>query len=298
MTTRRKGNARRLLAAPPEPTAVEEVRNNQWTAVADDVDYSRSSTGDLRSIPATLLRMLWGVIVVVGIAVGVTWGVYRYTTTSPRFAVKDLQVKGLARTSRESILQMSGVTLGDNLFRLNLGHVEACLLKNPWVREAHVTRKLPSTLRVDLEEREAAAIAVMARHLFLVTRVGEAFKEAASDDPSDLPSITGVTVDDSPRDPGLEKQRLSTALDVLHQYSQVRLSRIYPAEEVHLTPGGEVVLMVGPKGTALYLGFGPWPRKLSLAERVFAKLQAQHSTPSLVFLDNRAHPERVVVRVN
>ncbi len=298
MTTGRKGNARRVLVAPTEPTAVEEVLDNRRTVVADHFEYSRTSGGDLRAIPSTLLRMLWGVIVVVGIAVGVTWGAYRYTTTSPRFAVKDVQVNGLVRTSHDTILQMSGVALGDNLFRLNLDHIEARLLKNPWIRDAHVARKLPSTLRVDLEEREATAIAVMAEHLFLVTHLGEAFKEAASDDPSDLPSITGVTVEDSPRDPALEKQRLSTALEVLHHYSQVRLSRIYPAQEVHLTPGGEVVLMVGPKGMALYLGFGPWPKKLSLAERVFAKLQAQRSTPSLVFLDNRAHPERVVVRVN
>jgi len=87
-------------------------------------------------------------------------------------------------------------------------------------------------------------------------------------------------------------------LDVLNHYAQVKLSRTYPAEEVHLTPGGEVVLTVGHKGIALYLGFGPWSKKLALAERIFSKLQAQRSTPSLVFLDNRAHPERVVVRVN
>ena len=97
---------------------------------------------------------------------------------------------------------------------------------------------------------------------------------------------------------GLEKQRLLIALDVLSQYSQVKLARTYPPEEVHLTPGGEVVLTIGRKGTALYLGFGPWSKKLALAERIFAKLLAQRATPSLVFLDNRAHPERVVVRLN
>lgn len=295
MSRSRKANARRLLVAPSEPTAVEAEFDGRDSGADNEVGHSRAS---LRAFPSALIRTLWGVFVVVGIAVGVTWGVYRYTTSSPRFAVKDVQVSGLVRTSRDAILQMSGVNLGDNLFRLNLASVEARLLKSPWIREAHVARKLPSTLRVDVEEREAAAIAVMAGQLFLVTRLGEPFKELATDDPNDLPSITGVTVEGTPRDPGLEKQRLSTALDVLHHYSQVRLSRIYPPEEVHLTPGGEVVLMVGPKGMALYLGFGPWPKKLSLAERIFAKLQAQRSTPSLVFLDNRAHPERVVVRVN
>jgi cell division protein FtsQ len=105
-------------------------------------------------------------------------------------------------------------------------------------------------------------------------------------------------VDSAPRDSGLEKQRLAVALDVLNHYSQSKLFRTHPPEEVHLTPGGEIILTVGHKGTAVYLGVGPWSKKFALAERIFAKLQGQRSTPSLVFLDNRAHPERVVVRVN
>ncbi len=298
MTRNRKANVRRLLSAPSEQIVVDEIRDCYGNDLGSDLAQDKNPVGEPRSVPTAVIRALWGIVVVVGIAVGVTWGVYRYTTTSPRFAVREVQVNGLARVTRDSILQTSGISLGDNLFKLDLGVVEARLMKNPWVREAHVTRKLPSTLRVDIEEREAAAIAVILGHLFLVTRMGDPFKEVATDDPSDLPSITGVVVDDAPRDAGLEKQRLSIALEVLHHYSQTRLSRIYPTEEIHITPGGEVVLMAGPKGMALYLGFGPWPKKLGLAERILAKLQAQHSTPSLVFLDNRAHPERVVVRVN
>jgi hypothetical protein len=34
-----------------------------------------------------------------------------------------------------------------------------------------------------------------------------------------------------------------------------------------------------------------------MAERVIAELAAKGRTPGLVFLDNEAHPERVVVRM-
>jgi len=297
MTRGRHANARRLLTAPSEQNWADESADDRFEENSRVAESGRASCG-LLAISKKIVRLVWGALVVVGCAVGVTWGVYRYTTTSPRFAVKDIQISGAVRTTHDSLVKLSGVTLGDNLFKLNLGVTENRLLKDPWIRGVKVSRQLPATLHVDIDEREATAVAVLDGHLLLVTRQGETFKELANEDPNDLPTITGVTVDDTPRDLSLEKQRIGVALDVLNHYAQVKLSRTYPAEEVHLTPGGEVVLTVGHKGIALYLGFGPWSKKLALAERIFSKLQAQRSTPSLVFLDNRAHPERVVVRVN
>ncbi len=295
MTRTRQANARRVFTAPSEQNWADESPDDRLFE-EDAVHESQKSRFLL--ISGRIIRLVWGVLVVIGCAVGVTWGVYRYTTTSPRFAIKDIQISGTARTTRESLIKASGVSLGDNLFKLNLSVTENRLLKDPWIRDVHVSRQLPSTLHVEIDEREASAVTVLAGHLLLVTRQGETFKEFANEDPSDLPTITGVTVNDTPRDMSLEKQRMGVALDVLNHYAQTKLSRTYPAQEVHLTPGGEIVLMVGHKGIALYLGFGPWSKKLVLAERIFAKLQALRSTPSMVFLDNRAHPERVVVRVN
>jgi cell division protein FtsQ len=298
MTQTRHANARRLLTAPSEQNWANESSEDRLFDENSQVAEGGQASRGLLAVTKKIIRLVWGVLVVVGCAVGVTWGVYRYTTTSPRFAVKDIQFSGAVRTTRDSLLKGTGVTLGDNLFKLNLSATENRLLKDPWIREVHVSRQLPSTLHVEIDEREASALAVLAEHLLLVTRQGEIFKEFANEDPGDLPTITGVTVDDTPRDLSLEKQRIAVALDVLNHYSQSKLSRTYPPQEVHLTPGGEIILTVGHKGIALYLGFGPWSKKLVLAERIFAKLQTQRSTPSMVFLDNRAHPERVVVRVN
>jgi cell division protein FtsQ len=294
MTNGQKANMRRVVTAPAEENSLDGVYNQD----RNEASFDAGESGGFGSISKRIFQIVWGFIVVVGIAVGVTWGVYHYTTTSPRFAVKEIQLTGAIRTTRDDVLQLAGISLGDNLFKINPLAVEERLVKDHWIRQAHVTRGLPTTLHVEIEEREAVAVAVVAGHLLLVTQQGDAFKEVAPEDPSDLPSITGVAIDDAPRDSALEKQRILVAMDVLRHYSQVKLSRVYPAQEVHLTPGGEAILMVGAKGIALHLGVGPWYKKFAMAERIFAKLQAQRSAPSLVFLDNRAHPEKVVVRVN
>jgi cell division protein FtsQ len=244
------------------------------------------------------IKVVWSLIVVLGSALGLTWGVYHYATTSARFATKEIQVQGATRLTREQVLVASGIKLGDNLFKLDLPLVEKRLLNNPWLAQVRVTRRLPSTVGIELQEREAAALALVMGQLFLVNRQGESFKAATAEDPSDLPLITGVAVEDGSNDTALYRQRIALALDVLNHYSQSRLSKSYQPQEVHLTPGGEAIMTVGHKGTTLYLGVGPWSKKFVMAERVLARLQAQRSSPALVFLDNRANPDRVVVRVN
>jgi cell division protein FtsQ len=57
------------------------------------------------------------------------------------------------------------------------------------------------------------------------------------------------------------------------------------------------VLVVGKDATALHLGRGPYRQNLEQASRVMAELQNRRGQASVVFLDNDAHPERVVVRM-
>jgi cell division protein FtsQ len=61
--------------------------------------------------------------------------------------------------------------------------------------------------------------------------------------------------------------------------------------------GGGAVLTVGKDGVTLELGHGPWRKKLLMAARVIGRLRAKGQQPGIVFLDNEAHPERVVVRM-
>ena len=297
MTRDARAHANRLLTTSEQRAAAWRTADMNSADGCQD-QSTVTSRGRAWASIADALRVLWSLVVVLGSAIGLTWAVYHYATTSVRFAINDVQTNTLTRVTKDQVLADSGITLGDNLFKLNVGNVEGRLLKNPWIAQARVTRRLPSTIHLELQEREAAALALVMGQLFLVNRQGETFKPASTEDPSDLPLITGVTVDDGPRDTALYRQRISLALDVLNHYSQCHLAKSYAPQEVHLTPGGEAVMTLGHKGTTLYLGVGPWSKKFVMAERVLARLQAQRSTPALIFLDNRANPNRVVVRLN
>ena len=253
-----------------------------------------------RSVGALLwsaAKVASGLAVVVGASLAVAWSAHHYALTSPRFAIRTVDLVGAKRNSLEQIETDSGITVGANIFALDSEAAEHKLLENPWISEVKVTRRLPNTLRVELTEREAAALVTLADHLYLVTREGVPFKEVQAGDPFDLPLITGVSPENLQRDRKREIERIQTGLEVLRQYDRVPMSRVYPAEEVHLADAGDVTLSAGKDGVALELGAGPWRKKLLMAEEVVGELRKKGRTPGIVFLDNSAHPDRVVVRM-
>lgn len=245
----------------------------------------------------SLLKLLSGVLIVVGASGAVAWGAHRYAMSTPRFAVKKLEISGNRRKSDGEIVKLAGIQPGQNIFALDTEKAERALLEDPWIREVKITRELPSTLEVALAEREAGAVAAIGEQLYLVTRAGEPFKTLGEGDPFDLPVVTGISAENLARDREREIERIALGLEILRHYERVGMSKIHPAQEIHVMPGGEAVLTVGKSGVTLHLGSGPWRKKLLMAERVVGRLAAKGRVPGIVFLDNKAHPERVVVRM-
>lgn len=243
------------------------------------------------------LKVALGLSLLLGAVVTLAWGVHRYAQTTPRFAIVNLEVEGTKRLARDDVLATAGVRKGQNLFSLDIPKAEKALVASPWISSAHVTRRLPGTVRLQVVERDPRAILVMDGKTFLVSSDGTPFKELGQGDPHDFPLITGVSAAELRRDRRAEMERLARTLALLRQYEELPLGRTHPIQEVHLTDSGAASLTVGESGLALHLGAPPWKQKLLRAERVLSKAERAGGTPQVVFLDNDAHPERVVMRV-
>ncbi|MBX3182238.1 MAG: FtsQ-type POTRA domain-containing protein [Polyangiaceae bacterium] len=243
------------------------------------------------------VKLASGVLVVLGAAVALAWGLHRYALTTPRFAIEKIDVTGAKRIRTDQMLKRAEVKRGDNLLAVDVEALEKKLLEDPWIVSAKVERRIPQTLAIRVEEREVAALASIGGELFLVSRSGEPFKQHEPGDPLDLPVITGVSAEDFARDRARQIDRIAVGIQVLRQYARVPMSKVHAPQEVNLGDSGDVVLTIGKSGMALHLGRGPWRSKLLMAWRVMGSLSKQGRLPRVVFLDNRAHPERVVVRM-
>jgi cell division protein FtsQ len=238
-----------------------------------------------------------GVCLVLGTAGATAFGSYRLALSSPSFAIRHVEVETSRRLPDREVARRAGIVVGESLLGLDLAQAERRLLADPWVQSVKVTRKLPQTVRIQLSEHEAVALAAIDAEIFLVAATGEPFKAWEAGDVHDLPVLTGVTAEALAQDRQGAVARLGTGLRVLEHYQRLPVSRVQRPEEVHLGPDGSVVLTVGVHGVALHLGHGPWPKKLLMVAEVLRKFDAQRELPGVVFLDNEFHPERVVVRM-
>jgi cell division protein FtsQ len=295
-----KARAHRLhgsaVSAPPEEVAVGESPAPPKTGRSAK-SLSPEPAGRVLDRVALALKLFAGLAVVVIASSAVAYSLHRYALTTHRFAIQKVELKGGRRVTPEKVRATAGIELGKNLFAFDTKKAEEALLGDPWVSSARVTRELPSTLRVEISERDAYAVAVLGERPWLVTRDGEPFTEVRADDPYDLPVLSGVSAQAIARDRASAIERLKLGTDLLRQYERLAVAKVHPAQEVALNTSGHTVLTVGKSGITLELGRPPYARKLSMAERVISELRQKGRAPGIVFLDNDAHPERVVVRM-
>ncbi len=82
---------------------------------------------------------------------------YDKVTGSQLFILKEIELQGTKRATPEELLRALEPYKSRSLWQLDLQTIRAVIEKNPWVREAEVSRVLPDSLRVTVHEREPVA---------------------------------------------------------------------------------------------------------------------------------------------
>ena len=143
------------------------------------------------------LAAKWGVLlsvnaVVLGLLGYAAAEVARSVQDSPEFAVETIRVEGTRRTSPDSVRRALADLQGENVFSVDLDRVADDVSALPWIRTVAVKRLLPRTLRVEVEEREPAAQAVVDGGVRVVDESGTVIGTTGPDLRFDLPVITGT----------------------------------------------------------------------------------------------------------
>jgi cell division protein FtsQ len=209
-----------------------------------------------------LRRSLPGVIAVVAIstAAGAVWGCYRWVTSSPRFAITTITIRGNAHVRDAELRALLPIQPGDNVF-VDLAGVARAVRSHPWVAAAEARRILPHTITIDVREHVAAA-AVDLGELYLVDPGGQPFKRAApSEGAADgLPLITGIDRGSYTADPAGAAATVRSALDAFDRWRSADRPAV---REIHVDPHGALTLQTAV-GDAAADDSGPAPRRLAI----------------------------------
>lgn len=288
---------------PPLPPSVRNVRRRPPASREGKGEGSSGAPTERAVDPARaerVVRGLWtalGTIVVVGVGAAATWGARHYIQTSPRFAIDAIEVTGARHRTGAELETGAGLAKGQNVFSIDLDAARDRLLSDPWIREASVARKLPSSITLRVTEHEAAALVVAGADTYLATRDGELFKRLEVGDPTDLDVVTGISVDMLAADRDGAVALVRRALDLAAEYAHSPLAKRSPLQEIHVEPSGEMTLVIGKSTVALHMGSAPYRKKLEHAVRVFSELDRRGAKADEIMLDDDARPDRVVVRM-
>jgi len=215
-----------------------------------------------------------------------------WAAKSPCFALRAVKVQGLRRATEKEILRLAGVAPGMNLWSLDPAAVAQAMAAHPWVRTVEVTRSLPDTLQLRVEERAPVALASLG-DLYVVDAEGAPFKRVSPAETLDLPLLTGITREQAEKDPAGTAARLREALAVAdvyqHAFDRPRLSEIQLGESAFE--------LITTDGVRVVLGRDDLDGQLRRLQRVRDELQHRGLAAAAIHLENRVRPGWVAVQI-
>lgn len=107
------------------------------------------------------------------------------------FRVQQIEITGLKRMDRMTVYAVALDQQSRAMPLVNLEDVRAKLLRYGWIKDAHVSRRLPDTLLVDIEERSPAAVWQDNGQLTLIDASGVLLEPVRAEAMPDLPLIIG-----------------------------------------------------------------------------------------------------------
>jgi len=152
--------------------------------------------------PETLHKVTtWSIVGAVGavvLTIGILAGVPQMIGVGVAQAVGDaglkvdeIQIDGLKRMDRATVYEQVLDQDSRAMPLVNLEDVRQRLLKFPWVKDARVSRRLPSTLHIAIEERSPAAVWQNHGQLMLIDPSGVPLEPVSPEAMPDLPLLIG-----------------------------------------------------------------------------------------------------------
>lgn len=222
---------------------------------------------------------------------------YDLLTQSSFFSASEITVSGGERLSSQEIVEQARVYPGRNIFSVNLTTTRKRLLAHPWIKEAEISREIPSGITIRIKEHVPLAIIDMNRR-FLIDRSGIIFKEWEESDPTDLPTIAGLSIADLKVGHGPCSRPFAAIMSVLRLGQKdgsvipvSRIDRIQVDRDIGLT------LHVRNETGTIHLGYNDYPGKYEVLRKVLIYFKGKKETLILRSIDLN-NPNRIVVNLD
>lgn len=245
---------------------------------------------DLRKYLLPLMRTAGkaGLVLLVGGLLAAS--IHRLLKTTP-FPVQNIEVRGVQKLSRDEIVSISSVRIGEDMLALRLKTVGGQIAANPWVANVRVQRFFPGTLAVMVTERQAVAVVNMGL-LYYLDAQGEPFKPLNFGDKLDYPVVSGFTEEDLNSDPDGTREALKTACNLIAALRQQGVFILADVSEIHYDRGHGFTLYTTSGAVPVRIGMSDFTEKLNRFARIYEHVKTHWQGLIQIDLD---YSDKIVV---
>ncbi len=167
---------------------------------------------------------------------------HRFLTTSPRFAVRKVEVLTKGAADNDELARLAGVSPGTNLFSLDLDEIRQRVERDPWVHSASVVRILPNRVQVTYVSQKPEAI-LGAESMYYLNDEGKPFYRVRKGDALHYPL---VQLEGKAKSNEALRDRVATSVRILNRF---KASPLYNEKDL----GDLTVIPDAEDGSAPYL---------------------------------------------
>ncbi len=238
----------------------------------------RRSVARHRSLPRLLGA---GLCLAALAACGAVFG--HWLSTSPRFAVARVEVRGAARLAGPELLAAAGIPPGQNLFRVNPETVAARLEEVSGVRRAQVIRELPDRVTLVVEERQPFTLTSMGGRLHWLDEEGALLAPEPRAVAPGLPLLSGLSPEElgSGRTPASD--RAVAAIGLLRALLRSGSPLLQRLSEID-AGGSDGWVFYTVEGTEIRMGSGEWEERLARLEGLLDQISSRNEPVEYVDL--------------
>jgi cell division protein FtsQ len=229
----------------------------------------------------------------------------RWLLTAPRFAVERVEVAGQSQLSVDQVVAASGLSPGQNLFRLDARRAVAGVEALPMVRRAELVRAFPNRVTLLVEERQpfvlvhagglhwpAEALYWPAGGFYWVDEQGVPLGPETRAVALDAPLVSAADADDVAAAGRTPSERVAAGVALIRALMRAQSSLLREISEVDVSrPEGPVLYMLD--GVEVRLGREDWDDRLGRLGGVLAQLRASGQRATSIDLRFR---DQVVLR--
>ncbi len=244
----------------------------------------------LTAVFGAVLAVLALAVISAGLLIG-----YLYVSKSDYFAVKQVNISGLSRISRDEILLAAGLDRPVNIWLFDTDQAAAALAALSWLDTARVSKAMPDTVTIDIVEHRPKILASLGR-LYYLNEGGRPFKALEPGENPNLVIVSGFTEDELlSRTPGVVTalSEIFSLVAVLEaRQDELRLDMI---SEINFDAVRGLTVFARRGELEVKVGFGAYEEKFRRLDRVEAHLKQRGQFENLAYINLEASP-RVIVR--